>query len=134
MYLLQLETEERKLFLELAHLIANSDGIIVEQEEEMLERYRDEMNLSHKEYEIQNLSLDNILAELKDHSLENKRMILLEVLAIAFSDGVYDEEQKQIIKKLKQSFNISVEEYETFKNLLQKVNKIYEEINTLIYA
>ena len=66
MYLLELETDERKLFIELAHIIANSDGVLVEEEEEMLEKFRDEMNLSHLEYEFQNLGLDKILEGFKN--------------------------------------------------------------------
>lgn len=134
MYLSQLETSDRKTFLELAHITANSDGVIVDQEIEILERYRDEMNLSHKEYEIQNISMETIIGELKSRSDEIKKIILFELMAIAFSDGIYDENQKQIMKYLQDSFEISPEEYEKLKELLNQLNQIYEKINSAIYA
>ena len=134
MYLLQLETEERKLFLELAHNIANSDGIIVEQEKEMLERYRDEMNLSKNEYTLQNLSLDIIIDKLSSSTKETKRILFLEALAIAFSDGLYDDNPKKITSKLRDAFNISLEKYEKIKHLLVQINHVYSELDSFIYA
>lgn len=97
MYLSYLDTEDRKLFLELAYKIANPDKVIAEQEQELLESFRDEMNLSHLEYEIQNISLDSILGQLKERAGHIKRMIFLEALATAFADGVYEDAESDII-------------------------------------
>lgn len=132
MYLKYLDSEERKYFLELAQLIAQSNGFIDEKEEAMLEYFRDEMSLSHSEYELKQMSLDDILQYELDE--KTKRIFFLEGLAIAFADGIYHKEQEEIIVRLKKKYGFSQELYEQFKEKIITINKVYGEVDSLIHG
>jgi tellurite resistance protein len=132
MFLQELTTEEKVAFLELAHIIANSNGIIDESEQKMLDSYDLEMGLDLKIEDLNELSLSTIVPIFK--SERTKRIVFLEAIAIAFADGIYDEEQKNLIQELKIAFNISDEDYQEFKGWIIKVNSLYAQADELVGA
>ncbi|WP_064093129.1 hypothetical protein [Rossellomorea aquimaris] len=132
MFLQELNTEEKVAFLELAHLVANSNGIIDEKEQKMLDTYDYEMGLDLKMQDLNDLSISEIVPVFR--STRVKRIVFLEALAVAFADGIYHEEQKSLIQELKVSFEISDEEYESFKGWIIKVNSLYVQADELVGA
>ncbi|TVY08353.1 hypothetical protein [Paenibacillus cremeus] len=132
MFLNRLTTNEKKeAFLELAHLIALSNGIITVEEEKLLVQYRNEMYLNN-EYQFKNLALNEIVPVFDDE--QTKKAVFIEALSLVFVDGNYDDEEKLTIKQLQESFNFSEAQYQECKDWVKKVNAIYEEGYKLVYA
>jgi tellurite resistance protein len=131
MFLNQLTEKEQVAFIELAHLVAVADGIMSEQEQELIQLYKQEAALSD-DYQIQDLPLEEILKAFESET--SKNIALLEVLAVIFSDGTYSDDERQIVKLIKQSFGFTPEKYETYKAWIRKINDVYAEGVQLIHA
>lgn len=132
MFLQELNKDEQKSFLELAYLVARSNGVVDETEKKMLDTYKQEMEITIDLENIQVRDLEEILPVFKEQKI--KRIVFLEAIAIAFADGIYHEEQKQLISRLKDGFEISQEEYEEFKGWIIKINSLYTQAVELINA
>lgn len=132
MFLNELNGEERVAFLELAHLVAKSNGIVDEKEKKMLDTYSQEMGVDLVSTDLNQWSLEKITAFFE--SERTKRIVFLEAIAVAFADGVYHDEQKSLIRELKEGLSISDEEYEEFKAWIIKVTSLYSQAEEFIGA
>jgi len=104
MFLSKLDNNEKKSFLMLAHNIARSDGDFSENEQNMIDTYCMEMQISDVNYDKNNFSLELILDTFK--SQENQKIVLLEIMALVFSDGLHEKEQ-EILNVIADKFNVS---------------------------
>lgn len=103
-----LNSREKELFLYLAVALIKSDGVIHESEKVVLQLYAKEMEISIPSnlYEKQDLAIKEWIAELSNLSdIKTKRAIFVELSALAFADGNYSIEEKEIIQMLAESFN-----------------------------
>jgi hypothetical protein len=132
MFLHLLNLEEQLSFIQLADVIARANGIVDEAEKQMLESYKQEMDISADINSIPAHSLPDIVNAFCDK--KSKRIVFLEALAIAFADGVYVDEEKGIIKDLQTSLGISDEEYEDCKSWIIKMNALYSQATDFIEA
>lgn len=104
MFLNKLENNEKIAFLTLAHHIARSDGDFSESERNVISTYCLEMQIEDIHYEEQNFNLNEILEKINNK--ENQKIVLLEIMALIYSDGLHEEEQK-ILNTIIEKFNIS---------------------------
>lgn len=104
MFLSKLDNNEKESFLMLAHNIARSDGDFSENEQNMIDTYCMEMQISGVNYDKNNFSLELILDTFK--SQENQKIVLLEIMALVFSDGLHEKEQ-EILNVIADKFNVS---------------------------
>ncbi|WP_409340722.1 TerB family tellurite resistance protein [Paenibacillus sp. MBLB4367] len=124
MFLHFLQTKEHKeAFLELAHLVAEADGFVNRKERGYLQTYMDEMNMQQPEREFApERRLADIVGGLKDEQVKN--IFFAEILLLIFADGDYNDEEKQIIKDIKQLFGFSDETYEAFKSWVVRMDQL----------
>jgi tellurite resistance protein len=104
MFLNKLEDNEKVAFLTLAHHIARSDGDFSENEQNVIATYCMEMQIEDINYNEDSFNLTKILSEIK--SDENQKILLLEIMALIYSDGLHQEEQK-ILNIIIEHYNIS---------------------------
>jgi len=131
MLLKALDTKQGQLFLELVNIIVESNGIVDELEKQVFNEFRYELSLSEEEYFLKKLSLNEILQQLAESDVKAKRIIFLEVLAIAFVDGEIIPEEK-ILDNIRNAFEISIEQYEKYKEWVIDMNVLYARIRDLI--
>jgi len=110
MFLGVLNQKEKENFLELAFHIAHCDSDFSSYEKIWISRLRRELYLEN--YEIQSKSLDEILEELSASSFIIKTSILLEILELMLTDKTYHVKEKEAVKKLCESWDISDEQFE----------------------
>lgn len=123
MYLGLLSKNEKELFLGLAHYVSISDDIIGAEEKEMLKAYCIEMNLP-LDYEKPSKPINRIIEEISSVcSDKSKKIIVFELIGLAYSDKNYDETEKQLIINIVESFSLD-------KNYLQKCEEIVKEYIT----
>jgi DnaJ-domain-containing protein 1 len=126
MFLNQLQTKAQKeAFLELAHYVAKLDGAISSKEQEYLETYLYEMDMTPDEYQPQDKELRDILAIVEGEEVRN--IFLLEILGLIFADGEYHSEEKKAVETIKLGFGISEERYEACKTWVRKLTELYQE-------
>lgn len=132
MFLNELKPEQKNAFLELAHALVNVDGVIVPEEQVLLQTYESEMQMEKGIYQVKGISLQNILEQFTDD--RSRRIAYVEILALAQVDlNVCDQEQT-MINEIEKVFAIKAQEKERFLNWLERVNQLYAEGSELVYG
>lgn len=119
-----LNEEEKENFLELAYYIAHCDSDFSSIEKNWISRCRREMNLEN--YVVKNKSLDTIIKEFSDSSFVSKTTILLETMELTLSDATYHKSEQEAIKKLRENWNISNEQFENIAFWLKDKKIIFD--------
>lgn len=105
MFLNRLSQEEKVAFLELAHFIARSDNDFSEDQESIIGKYCMEMQIEDINYDENNFNLSNTLSRIKNK--ESQKIILLEIMALIYSDNILHEEEKKIIEVIVSTFGLN---------------------------
>lgn len=108
MFLNKLQNDEKIAFLTIAHHIARSDGDFSENEKNTILTYCLEMQIEDIHYNEDSFDLNSNLSKIK--SKESQKIFLLEIMALIYSDGLHEEEEKIL--------NIIIETYNIDKTLL----------------
>jgi len=98
MFLGLLGKEEKIAFLQIAHHMARSDGDFSDKQKEIIATYCYEMGIDDIEYDENNFNLDLILKTIKNR--ESQRIVLLEIMALVYSDNILHEEEEKILNHM----------------------------------
>lgn len=106
MFLNSLNPTEKDNFMKLAMTLIKADGVVEESEKQILSAYANEMHIQVRSLDEQ-CDTDKVIEELaKSSSLKTRRIIFLELLALAFADGNYVAEEKELLKCLANAFEL----------------------------
>ncbi len=122
MFLRSLNQQQKEAFLELAHLVAKSDGNICKHETRILDEYKVEMSLS-EHYELREITIEEILSHYSDY--QSRNIVFLEILSLASIDGNYDEMEQSVIATLIEHFNFDEQKYMEYKTWIEDYRSIY---------
>lgn len=104
MFLNSLNPTEKDNFMKLAVAVIKADGVVEESEKQILSAYANEMQIPGCCLNEQS-NADNIIKEFAMNStLQTKRIVFLELLALAFADGNYAAEEKVLVQQLADAF------------------------------
>jgi len=133
MLLNHLSEREKELFLELCHLIANIDQEYSQEEMSYIEDYRSEMGLSEYDYSLQGLSYSEIVHEIRSiSSKENRRRIIIEIMALVKADGRLHDHENELLNRLKGDFDLEGDILKRIIGALDEVTKAYGEIYAIV--
>ena len=105
MFLNRLNQEEKVVFLKLAHHIARSDHDFSNLQKEIINGYCAEMQISDIEYNDKDFNLETTLS--KVNSLQSQKIILLEIMALIYSDDILQKEEQKILNTMIERFKLS---------------------------
>lgn len=106
MFLNSLNPTEKDNFMRLAMTLIKADGVVEESEKQILSAYANEMQIQVSSLDEQ-CDTDKVIEELaKSSSLKTRRIIFVELLALAFADGNYVAEEKELLKCLANAFEL----------------------------
>lgn len=132
MFLNQLTAKEKEAFISLSMHVANANGVIEESERLMMLEYCKEMDIPHEDAD-NNMSVDEIVAVFSKSDIKNKKIMMFEILGLVYSDGVYDQAEKNFIKGYAEKVGISQEvvnkQTELIVKYLDLLKQIAETIN-----
>lgn len=104
MFLNSLNPTEKDNFMKLAVAVIKADGVDEESEKQILSAYANEMQIQVCNLDEQ-CDADSIIKEFAmTLTPQTKRIIFLELLALAFVDGNYAAEDKTLIQQLADAF------------------------------
>ena len=104
MFLNSLNPTEKDNFMKLAVAVIKADGVVEESEKQILSAYANEMLIPIFNLDEQ-CDVDSIIKEFAMTSTpQTKRIIFLELLALAFADGNYATEEKALVQQLADAF------------------------------
>lgn len=104
MFLNSLNPTEKDSFMKLAVAVIKADGVVEESEKQILSAYANEMQIPVCNLDEQS-DTNSIIKEFAMNStVQTKRIVFLELLALAFADGNYATEEKALVQQLADAF------------------------------
>lgn len=132
MFLNALNPLEKNSFMKLAVLIIKADGVIEESEKRILSVYANEMRIPVCDFDEHD-DTDKIVEKLKMNStVQAKRIVFLELLALALADGYYGTEEKALLQQLADAFEFEKTFIEQAINLEDAYMSTYISLVNLI--
>lgn len=103
----RLNETTKESFLKLCVHASLSNGVFDEEEKETLFAYCREMNVKENILDTPETFEELVKKINGETSIEEKNIYILEILALIKSDGIYDEKEKEFMKKLANGLGFS---------------------------
>ena len=121
MLLNKLQDENKELFLRLEMLLVNIDGKYCDSERRLVEQHCREMGIQPIEYD-KTVTIEKIAETInREMSVEERKIILIELITVAIIDGVYAEREKEFVEYLRKMLHMPKEVGEQALALVQKL-------------
>lgn len=131
MFLNQLSDHEKEVFISLSIHAAKANGIFEEEERSLIEEYCREMAIV--EPDLKNtMTMEEVEAVFSKSENHIKKIVLLEIFGLVYSDGQYDSEEKGFISDFVQEIGLGAEEAEKLQKLIIKYLEILKEISMAV--
>jgi len=130
MFLNRLKKKEKVAFLELAHHIARSDNDFSEDQKTIIEKYCMEMQIDDIKYDKNKFDIYKTLSKIKSKS--SKKVILLELMALIYSDNFLHEEERIVLEKILEEFDLSYNLSIVYTEWAKTMLSLYKQGNALI--
>ena len=98
MFLNRLEKEEKIAFLELAHYVARSDNDFSLSQKDIINNYCIEMQIENIEFNVNKFDIYNTLGKITNK--KSQKIVLLEIMALIYSDNFLHEEERKVLEKI----------------------------------
>lgn len=109
MFLNLLNPKEKDDFLKLAVAAIKADGVIEDAEMQTLSAYANEMQIPVCNTDDP-VDVDAVVGEFASNStVQVKRIVLVELLALVFADGDYSAEEKGLVQQIANAFNFNAD-------------------------
>lgn len=131
MFLNQLSNEEKNAFISLSVKISEANGVFDEVERAMIQEYCKEMEIPFFNKEKAD-SVDAIVEVFKTATDHIKRIVILEALGLAYSDGQLDHEENNLMRSFAEKIGIEDNMYKEIGELLNKYNAVLAELTEKI--
>jgi hypothetical protein len=132
MFLSLLKENNKELFLKVCVYASLANGVFADEEKAMIFAYCREMNIAERIPE----SDDGLESVLKDLVVScdavEKKIVVLEILGLIKSDGVYDEKEKLFMKQLADGLQINESVVDKLNSLLEIYVAVCKEIRTAV--
>ncbi len=132
MYLSLLGKKEKDSFLRLAYELALIDGDYGAEEQQMMEVYCNEMQISSSSLDKE-ASISTIIDFIaKESDIKNKKIMIFEIIGLAMSDSNYDYKEKNFIYELMNKFMIEEDFGVTCEDIISEYISFQNKINSII--
>lgn len=134
MFLSQLNSEQKDLFLDLCIYAAMANNDFEEEEKTVVDSYCEEMQLNETRYSAKlgfEEVVDRLIAVSSDTEL---RMISFEITALLLSDKRFDEFEKKFMSDFVSRINMTQKECDDMIDMIDRLTNIYDKIREFIFA
>lgn len=131
MFLNQLSNKEKKAFINLSMMISKSNGVFDEEEQEMIQAYCKEMEIAFSDSEEAD-DIEDIVTVFKIATDHVKRIVILESLGLAYSDGQLDSKEDMLMRSFAEKIGIDEDTYKEIAVLLNKYIMVLKELTAKI--
>ena len=105
MFLNRLDNNSKQLFLNLAYSVAQSDESFSDMQKELIENYASEMDIDNINFNKNDFVLESALKKVQNKDYQ--KLILIEILAIVYSDNIMHPAEKDIIDTIVDTWNLN---------------------------
>lgn len=132
MFLNLLQETNKDLFLKLCVHASLANDIFAEEEKEMIYAYCREMNISEHIPEDTS-EFDKVVDSLAvQANYVEKNIIILEILGLVKTDGVYDEKEEEFMKKLIKRMKVKNDVLSKYNSLLEIYIAVCKELRAAV--
>ncbi len=130
MFLNRLTEEEKVAFLELAHHVARSDNDFSEDQKTIIAKYCMEMQLDDIVYDASTFDIYDTLDKIQDN--RSRKIVLLEIMALIYSDDFLHEEERKVLEKVLEEFDLNYNLSIVYTQWAKSMLALYIQGNALI--
>ncbi|MCR4649047.1 MAG: hypothetical protein K5776_08215 [Lachnospiraceae bacterium] len=130
MYLSKLNSNEKQVFINLAAIVAEANGIVSETETYMLDMYCAEMQFDGT---IEDKTFEENIEALAGSSAEAKNIIVFELIGLCLSDDKYDTEERENIKELAGELGITEDKLAVFEKDLSDYTSLVSRMSEHVF-
>ena len=131
MFLNRLSLAEKEAFLLLSHHIARIDLNFCGKEQSLINKYCMEMQMDDVEYEFETFDLAATLSLFTQES--HKKIALLEIMALVYSDGVLHVAEEQVINQMVEHFELNPHVAIVYKEWAKSILALFLQGEALIH-
>lgn len=132
MFLNELDLDEKRMFLRLADHLVAANGVVEEQEKNLINQYCFEMGLPMNN-EIDPLPMSEIICLFQKRSESVKCVTIMELLGLGYIDGEYDEVEQSMMKSYVSDIGVSDEVYEKLRKDVEEYIYLVDIIKNHIF-
>lgn len=131
MYLSFLNRKEKIVFLSLAYHVAQLDQVVTDEEIKLIESYKKELGELITEEELIS-NMNHLLELLSEVTLQNKKIIVFELIGLSLSDNNFDESERNFISKLCKDFELDLDYMVQCETLVLDYLNLQNRINSTV--
>ena len=130
MFLQVMNTEEKEKFLELVYKIANIDGEYAEEEQEIVNSYKNELGLSKVP---ETSDIDGLVRYFSAKATELKKIVLFETVGLINADEKIEKEEADLLDKTSGAFGLDKDVVDRIKSVAKKLQDVYDEVYSALF-
>ncbi|WP_253944995.1 TerB family tellurite resistance protein [Paenibacillus sp. NEAU-GSW1] len=115
--------EHKVAFLDLAHTVAKADGFVNPKEKGYIQAFMHEMNIQQAEYHFDdNRDIEEMISQVQEEQV--KHIFFVEIMLLVYADGDYNDDEKEIARKLQRLLGLSDSTYLKFKDWVIRMDQL----------
>ena len=130
MFLQVMNTEEKEKFFELVYKIANIDGEYAEEEQEIVNSYKNELGLSKVP---ETSDIDGLVRYFSAKATELKKIVLFETVGLINADEKIEKEDADLLDKMSGAFGLDKDVVDRIKSVAKKLQDVYDEVYSALF-
>lgn len=130
MFLNRLKKKEKNAFLELAHHVARSDSDFSDDEKNIIDKYCMEMQIENIKFDDKKFDIYDTLSKFKSQS--SKKIVVLELMALIYSDDFLSESERVVLEKILEEFDLSYNLSIVYTEWAKTMLSLYKQGHALI--
>ena len=130
MFLNRLKEKEKVAFLQLAHHVARCDGDFAQEEETIIEKYCMEMQIENIAFDENSFDIYDVLDAFV--SAKSKKVVLLELMALIYSDDSLHAGEREVLEKILEEFDLSYSLSIVYTEWAKTMLSLYKQGNALL--
>lgn len=129
MFLHELNQEQKRAFICLAHNVVVSDGDLTPDEQTMMDRLKQETGLDPS-FEPHYIPLEGI--DLVFDTRKSRTAVLINLIRLGYADGAFEVEEQFLVKQVCKLFDITDDEFTRIENWVLRLIALEREADTLM--
>ena len=130
MFLNRLNETEKTAFLELAHHIARSDNSLSQEEKDIIAKYCMEMQIDDIHFDEEKFDIYQTIGNINNKA--SQKVVFLELMAMIFADDFLHEEERIVIEKIQESFDLSASHVTLYTEWAKTMLSLYKQGDALL--
>lgn len=131
MFLNRLRPLEKEAFIQLAHHIAHVDEDFCHKEQIIIDKYCMEMQIDDVTYSAAAFDFEQVMSTFTEES--HKKIVLLEIMALVFSDGVLHEKEESVLEDVVNYFGLNPNLVIVYKEWAKSILSLFIQGEALIH-